>query len=789
MTVGKVLTKLRLSFAVCVLLVVTAGIMAGSASAQPPSDWSGLPANSPAFNPLNTNVPYLAWRGEEVRLVKCVADLPLLQLTAQTNSGFFWGPDVSMQIFAYSGPQENSFDGPKAVQNSASIFFSREKGPCVRATFVSNKAGIVVIKLSVAIRGVQLAVHDFVIGWMAINGPTITNPGDVTEDAGFEPGNSVNVSVKGSIPLNSEFQEDFGLPASLTMPDDWALWANQMATTDGAMGGPGSPPASAFWDIHDSSGPLGNESPDGSPDVHVNQDSCPDSTPDAFVDQVDNCNGDDAFSRIFGDLTDLWGPFDHSYPDTLLSDGRLNSSDAPMPSLKIVFNSSGGMGGFDDSVLSDKECVYNRNSDLANGNCVTPGHDVDEAHALYAPYYNTFIPATSRDPFGIASGTDGPIFSDFSGEPNNFPGYGWYGGYHYWDIASVLVQNESVDTNCLLTTNSEDQPIFRQTNGFPTRIVEFTDEHGEARAQWQPGVNNDNFGTTVGFVDDNGGCDLEGVDLGDQTITAAARYPFQPVANDIPATGTIVKHINNLFHKDVTCVRKNNVSSAVAYICTATAQDIAGNGDVFNGESVCFSREPENIWFTVGGSTPHQNGFCVPLAGGTATTPATASVETPGTLIGTPIDVQAYFAGEKLLRDTCIISGQPASTPGPCGGTGGGTSGSTSGSSGSTGGSSGSTGGSSGSTGITTLPAKHNSAKVSKKASVVSVQLVLTKSGRVLMVKVHSAKKTAKIQIRLLNAKGRAISVVVRVVKTNKRVAVPHLRIAKNVKIVKVKVL
>ena len=69
------------------------------------------------------------------------------------------------------------------------------------------------------------------------------------------------------------------------------------------------------------------------------------------------------------------------------------------------------------------------------------------------------------------------------------------------------------------------------------------------------------------------------------------------------------------------------------------------------------------------------------------------------------------------------------------------------------------------------------------------MQLVLTKSGRVLMVKVHSAKKTAKIQIRLLNAKGRAISVVVRVVKTNKRVAVPHLRIAKNVKIVKVKVL
>ena len=47
----------------------------------------------------------------------------------------------------------------------------------------------------------------------------------------------------------------------------------------------------------------------------------------------------------------------------MLSDGRLNSSDAPMPALKIVLNSSGGMGGFDDSCLNDKSAVYNRNFD------------------------------------------------------------------------------------------------------------------------------------------------------------------------------------------------------------------------------------------------------------------------------------------------------------------------------------------------------------------------------------------------------------------------------------------
>jgi hypothetical protein len=57
------------------------------------------------------------------------------------------------------------------------------------------------------------------------------------------------------------------------------------------------------------------------------------------------------------------------------------------------------------------------------------------------------------------------------------------------------------------------------------------------------------------------------------------------------------------------------------------------------------------------------------------------------------------------------------------------------------------------------------------------------------MVKIHSAKKTAKIQIRLINARGKVIATVVRTVKTNKRVAVKNLKIAKSVKRVKVRVL
>ena len=766
MMVKSGLTRLRVSLVAFVLVLMSAGLLVASAAAS-----GGLPANSPVFNPQETNVPYLAWRGEEVRLVKCGHELDGLTgaPTLQTNGGFFWGLDVSMQIFAYSGPQENSFDGPKAVQNSASIFFDRNTArPCIRADFISNKAGITVIKLTISKNGVILAQHDFMVGWMAIASARMTNAGSVTENAGAEPGNSANVQVTGSIPLNSEFQADFGLPATLTMPNDWARWAGAMATTDGNLGGVNALPASSYWDIHDSSGPGGDG---GNPDVHV-AGFCAPKTPSTTIDQVDNCNGPGMgsgkpFSRVFGDNGTGVGPFDPSYSDTLLSDGNLNSFDAPMPSLKIVFNSSGGMGGFVDySDLSDKSCVYNR---LAPAACPFEFGVTNAAHNLYAPYYSTNIPATSRDPWGAASGTDGPVYSDYTGQPNNFPGYGWYGLYHYWQIAQTLVQNESQATNCLLTTQDY-KPIFRQTNGFPTSIVEFTDEHGEARAQWQPGVDNDHFGTTVGFVDDNGGCDLEGVSLGAQTITAAARYPFQHVANDVAVTGTITKNINNLFRKTLSCVRKNNVSSAVAYICTATARDIAGNGDVFNGEKVCFSREPDNVWYNVGGSSAHPNGYCVELSGGTATAPASVSAETPATLLGSQIDVQAYFAGEKLLRDTCIVSGAPSSTAGPCRApTSGG-------------------GGGSVVPPKATPPAK-SPAKGTTKASVASVQIVMTKAGRVLMVKIRSGQPTAKIQVRLLNAKGHVITKALRTVKTNKRVKVKNLRITKRVKTVRVRVM
>jgi hypothetical protein len=835
---SRILTRLRLGFVAC-LVLVTAGVVISVASAQTPG--GGLPPGSaqgprsdvgkPAFDPQQTNLPYLAWRGEEVRLVKCDPLIPVPDNNGVTitQAGFFSGSNYSVFIEDWSGTQLNSYEGPKPVADTFSVFQAPDGTPhagegCIAADFISNKPGLAIIKLSVSGgNGVQILMHEFLVGWMSVNSASMTNAGSPpAELPGFLPGNSANVQVTGAIPMNTEFQNDWGLPDPLVLPRDWALWAQKMATTDQDLAATGNS-ASQYWDIHDSSGPTlasgsGTLAGDGgNPDVHVSQTACPGSTPSSTIDQVDNCTGLNgysiAFSRVFGDVGgNGTGPFDQSYPNTLLSDGNLNAFDAPMPALKIVFNSAGGMGGFDNSPLADKRCVYARS--IAGTFCANPnGHgspapnDINAAHNLYAPYYGRYIPATSRDSWysliggtGIASGSDGPFYSNnnapndpLTGQPNNFIGYGWYGFYPYWDIASVLVQGAGQASPCLLTGRQ-----YRPMNGFPTSIVAFTDEHGEARAQWQPGIGNDNFGLApaaggVGFVDDNNGCDLQGVSLGAQTISAAARYPFQTVSQDIRVTGTITKTISNLFKKSVSCRRKNNVSSAIAYICTASAQDIAGNGDVFNGEDVCFSREPDNIWYAVGGFSPHPNGFCEELAGGTATSPATVSVETPATLVGSSVDISAYFQEEHLFRDACIVVGQQSSTDGPCGGgvsttstTGTSTTGtSTTGTS-----TTGTTSSGGAAVQLSQVAPRGSTVTVtSLGTSVASVQLVLTKNGRVLMVKIHSLKKTAKIKISLINAKGKVITVVIRTVRTNKLVQVSNLRLAKSVKTVRVHVL
>jgi len=91
---------------------------------------------------------------------------------------------------------------------------------------------------------------------------------------------------------------------------------------------------------------------------------------------------------IFGG-TNGWavGPFDPIRPEsTLLSDGKVDSSDAPMPALRVdVAIGAGSTVGTLSSV--NKTDIYIRDASM------DPGAD----HNLYAPFYKAYIPAAWGD--------------------------------------------------------------------------------------------------------------------------------------------------------------------------------------------------------------------------------------------------------------------------------------------------------------------------------------------------------------------------------------------------------
>jgi hypothetical protein len=822
--------RLKLGLA-ALLMVVAAGVFTAVASAD--SSNSGLPgalnptseaqsqygANYPAFLPQETNIAYLAWRGEEIRFVKCSASIPSgLAIYGDTGVPASWAPNtINLFVEDFSGDPHYQ---PKPVVGTFS-YTTRHNSDgtinCVRGDFESNKPGLASIKLVVTDAfGNKALEHQFLAGWMAI-GPTSMDPTDTTvsEPAGNDVANNLTIQTSGTIPVDEEWQADWSLPASLTMPNDWPLLASKIATTSQSQRR-ANPSVAAwkYWDIHDSSGPASLGGDGGQPDIHVPGFCPPPNNTSTTIDQVDDCQGGGPFgqfSRVFGDSTlngsgvFTAGSFDPQYPEeTLLSDGNLNALDAPMPPLRIDVNSNGNTGFFGYQQFNPQ------NIKLCNANYVRDPNTCSPAgnpgpHNWFAPFYGAFIPDTYRNNVngaGDASGTDGPQLNYFpngttAAAGNNFEGYlpPFLGEYTYWEIADVLINAEGGPTNCLLRT-VRGEPVFRQLNSGPQSIAVYTDEHGEAVVTWIPGLNNDLFGNLG--PDDNGGCDIEGMDLGGADITAQAEYPFQHVAQNVDVPGTLHKAVENLFNKSISCRLKNNQNPAgtagEAYICTASAQDIDGSGDVFNGEQVCISREPTGTLYPYprNGATGTQGELCILLSGGDATHPATGSIETPATLNGTLVDVSAFFNDENIIRDTCITVGQPTSTPGPCGAVtiapptpGGGAGGSNT---------PGTTvvspvNSTTTLTGAANVTAQTGNAVKSIKASVVSVKVVKTRNGRALVVKVQSPKKTATVRIVLVGKNGRVLVRTVRTIQANKLVRISHLLVPRNVKAVHVNVL
>ena len=275
-------------------MVIAAGLAVSPASATVPSQ---------GYATQDANVPYLAWRGEHVRLVYCDENY-----IRDRNANASW------ILEDWSGDPANG-----SVPVPAEVFGSRQiHDGCAYTDWVSQKSGVAFVKLVLSDpqTGANLYEKQFIVAWMDILKPTVTGGGDVNAGdlchlqeiaptaekiLSLGPYSSLRsgdrqpaprqVIVKGNIPLLANFSE-WGLGDHLTMPDDWAKWAAVMARST-VDHGAASDPAGAMsnWDIHDDSllteghvitNPLGTQCPADPNDEEVN--------PTGTTDAVDNCH-------------------------------------------------------------------------------------------------------------------------------------------------------------------------------------------------------------------------------------------------------------------------------------------------------------------------------------------------------------------------------------------------------------------------------------------------------------------------------------------------------------------
>jgi len=558
----------------------------------------------------------------------------------------------------------------------------------------------------------------------AANANTPQDECDVSNDTPATNNGLVQIKVTGSFPVedappsNTNTNYFSGLtgntnPAvigTITLPKQWAALAALMAT--GSEAPTGIQPN--LWDIH--GGPT-------NPLTHAGfAATCPkDGTVfNSPFDAVDDCATLDgihgnaySFSRVFGDFTTFGtvGPFDAQAPSaTLLSDGRLNSDDAPMPALPVTLsiapNASVSSTGADPSPIGGvgglygvrKWLVYshdfNINGGAGNGSPValtTTG-----AGNLYNPYYQEYIPSTQR-PISEASGVDGVYDFGYPGSSgDDFPGFslGWTTPYTFWTALDNTTADTSASNLCLRREGTSDSdPLngptaYYQNPYYPTSATVYTDERGEAYVDYNPGngfylnslIKSSTNPNGPIVLDLNGACDLQGLlgkPIGSSLISAQVQFPYQSVPYTAPAgANTLTKVVNSEWSKTLVSYDKGVVAPGVdASIFLATATDI--NGQPFENEDVCFSIQGAALGAGIsvfegvvpfvstsapGGDTTGASADDPPKGTSGYTCADTnkngqAAVEIIGSIAG--IDVTAWFVDEHLFRDVTTTLGNP----------------------------------------------------------------------------------------------------------------------------------
>ena len=180
-------------------------------------------------DPMLADIPYLAWRGEAVRLVKCAPPSVFPEGYNPDNL------DAGFTLVDWSG--DPHLATPQTVTaapgfNSA-IFSVRafDGAYCWGMSFISQKAGIADIKMTVrdGTAGPVLLVHDFLVGWMNLNSIVLCNnpaagpcsgptTSVISDTAGQTTPNVLEANVTGNIPLLQDFNE-LGIGHPITLPD------------------------------------------------------------------------------------------------------------------------------------------------------------------------------------------------------------------------------------------------------------------------------------------------------------------------------------------------------------------------------------------------------------------------------------------------------------------------------------------------------------------------------------------------------------------------------------------
>ncbi|HST16382.1 MAG TPA: hypothetical protein VLK36_01855 [Gaiellaceae bacterium] len=790
--------RLRISLALFTVLAAIGVLAIGVGSA-------GATVVNRAPDPQTTNIPYLAWAGEEVKVVKCIGgpndavDVSALGSASNINAllaGKFRVEDWSGVDEVHSGPVFlNDQDG--------SVVGTYEQGRlCFSVHVTSQKPGLAVIKLAVSpnlltlVPGLDpILKHQFLVIWMQDQAPVISeaagaNLGDPTGNGIFNPipspnGNYfgyglIHVLVKGTFPLGLDFS-GLGHP-TVTLPDDWAWLAQHFAVDDSLTGSNFPGAAASRWDIHDD---------DAATEGHVASSFCTDLP--AAAEAVDNCLGTPPggdpdlgpFSNIYGGVYNAMGPFDPIRGfQTLLSDGKLDAGDAPMPALRVDVTIGAGstVGTLDKA---DKSLIYSRDG-LGSG----------KAHNLYAPFYKALIPAALPDDRPDTSGVAGAISNNFTGFLG-FTGDPVYtteqvaGIYDYWDTFTTSFSRGNNACKDVLG-----RPIPLPTG--KTGVAVYTDEHGEAYVKFIPDSG------IVLTPDSNGRCDIYGpAPVGHATISAVSVYPDQPVLWDQSSktSNVLAKTVNFASSKVLNCIPK---STNEAY-CVETVKDLWGNP--VRGAQVEFSAQsfqgsepvigpdarviPPYDTTGQGANTSTDRNFVdittngKGMAGIFVRSTTGSCIDVVSENVGTRNGGDGIFRSVDFNPTTGAACGTTTAPPGAPGGGSTGTSGGTSGSSGAT------------APVTVAAPVAVSSpvptaasapAATAKTMTLASARVVKIGTNRVLLVRVNGAAKTAKLHITMIGkVHGKVTRTsVTRTVATNKQVRVPNLKLAPSVRSVKV---